>query len=93
MEKQIVREIKDKISKEAEHIVGYVSGFDSHSAKDEQALAEILSMLTGISTAIVKIEDSHQRRIKLSRELESTLSEMETDSKKFADKYGKKVSS
>jgi hypothetical protein len=92
MEKQVVKEIKEKIGKEAEQIVAYVGSFEVHSAKDEQALADILSMLTNISAAIAKIEESHRKRIQLAKELAKALDEMEIDSKKFAEKHGKTLS-
>jgi len=93
MEKPVMKELKEKIGKEAEHIAAYVGSFEVHSAKDEQALADILSMLNNTSAAIVRIEESHQKRIQLAKELAKALEEMETDSKKFAEKHGKKVSS
>ncbi len=93
MEKPVMKELKEKIGKEAEHIVAYVGSFEVHSAKDEQALADILSMLKNINASIVKIEASHQKRIQLAKELAKALDEMETDSKKFAEKHGKKTSS
>jgi methyl-accepting chemotaxis protein len=93
MEKHTVKEQKENIGKEAEHIVGYIGSFEVHSAKDEQALADILSMLKNINASIVKIEASHQKRIQLAKELAKALDEMETDSKKFAEKHGKKAPS
>lgn len=89
MEKQIVKELKEMIGGEAEQIVAYAGRFEVHSAKDEQALSDILSMLKNINAAIVKIEESHQKRLHLANELAKALDEMEMDSKKFAEKYGK----
>lgn len=89
MEKQLVKELKEMIGGEAEQIVAYTGSFEAHSAKDEQALSDILSMLKNINAAIVKIEESHQKRLHLAKELAKALDEMEMDSKKFAEKYGK----
>jgi hypothetical protein len=90
MEKPVIKELKEKIGKEAEHIAAYVSSFEVHSAKDEKALADILSMLMNINAFIVKTEESHQKRIQLAKELAKALDEMETDTKKFAERHGKK---
>jgi hypothetical protein len=92
MEKTGVKEYKEKISKEVDSILQYVSSFEVHSAKDLQALAEIQSMLEGVNATLVKIEESHQRRIALTQELTRALSEIETESSKFADKHKNKVS-
>ncbi len=91
MEKNGVKEYKEKISQEIDSILHYVSGFEVHSAKDLQALADIQSMLAGVNAAVVKIEESHQRRIHLMKELSKTLGEIESESTKFADKHRKKV--
>ena len=91
MEKTGVKECKEKISKEVDSILRYVSSFEVHSAKDLQALANIQSMLEGITATIVKIEESHQRRIHLTKELSKALSEIETESTKFAEKHKNKV--
>lgn len=92
MEKENVKELKEIIGSEAQQIIAYADSFESHSAKDEQALTDILSMLKNINAAIVRIEESHQKRLQLSRELARALEEMEMDSKKFAEKHGKKTS-
>jgi hypothetical protein len=91
MEKTGVKEYKEKISKEVDSILRYVSSFEVQSAKDLQALAEIQSMLAGVSATIVRIEESHQRRIHLTKELSKALGEIETESMKFAEKHKKKV--
>ncbi len=90
MEKAAVKEIKENIDAEAEQISAYAGSFQAHSAKDEQALADILSMLKNINAEIARIEEAHQKRIRLAKELAQALNEMETDSKKFAEKHGKK---
>ncbi|MGA9141343.1 MAG: hypothetical protein WBZ29_14040 [Methanocella sp.] len=92
MEKPAVKDIKEKIGIEAEQIVAYAGSFEVHSAKDEQALVDILAMLTNASAAIAKIEESHRKRIQLAKDLAKALDEMETDSKKFAEKHGKTLS-
>jgi hypothetical protein len=89
MEKMGVKEYKEIIGKEVDSILRYVSSFEAHSAKDLQALADIHSLLAGVNTAIVKIEESHQRRLHLTRELSKALSEIETESTKFAEKHKK----
>lgn len=93
MEKPGVSENKEKIGQELEHIGQYVSGFHPQSAKDEQALADILSMLAGVSAEIAKIEEAHQRRKHLTKELSKALAEMEKDTTQFAEKHGKKPGS
>ena len=89
MEKTGVREIKGKIAGELEQIGRYVGGFAPQSAKDEQALADILSMVSGVNAEIGKIEEAHQRRLHLTRELAKALSEMEKDASQFAERHGK----
>jgi hypothetical protein len=91
MEKTGVKGYKENISKEIDNILHYVSSFEVYSAKDLQALADIQSMLAGVSAAIIKIEESHQRRIHLTKELSKALSEIETESSRFAEKHSKKV--
>jgi hypothetical protein len=91
MEKKDARAYKEMISKEVDSILQYVSSFEVYSAKDMQALVDIQSMLTGVSEAVVKIEESHQRRIHLTKELSKALSEIETESSKFAEKHGKQT--
>jgi hypothetical protein len=90
MEKTNVKECKEKISEEIDNILRYVSSFEVHSAKDMQALADIQSMLSNVNAAVVKIEESHQRRIHLTMELSKTLNEIESESTKFAEKHKKK---
>lgn len=89
MDNKKSEEYKEQIGKELSHIIEYTKGFHACSAKDEQALAEILSMLTDIRAAIGKIEASHQRRMQLTEELARTLGEMENQHKSFAEKHGK----
>jgi hypothetical protein len=89
MEKTGVKEYKERISKEVDSILRYVGNFEAQSARDLQALADIHSMLAGVNAAIVKIEESHQRRIHLTKELSKALSEIETESSKFAEKHKK----
>jgi hypothetical protein len=91
MDKTSVKEYKKKISEEVDSILRYVSSFEVYSAKDLQALTDIHSMLAGINAAVVKIEESHQRRIHLTHELSKALSEIETESTKFAEKHKNKV--
>jgi hypothetical protein len=91
MDKKGVKEYKEKISKEVDSILRYVGSFEVHSAKDLQALADIQSMLAGVNATVVRIEESHQRRIHLTQELSKALKEIETESTKFADKHRKKV--
>lgn len=91
MEKTSVSEYKERIGRQIDDILRYVSGFEVHSAKDLQALADIQSMLEGVNAALIKIEESHQRRIQLMSELSRALEEMELESKKFAERHGKKV--
>jgi hypothetical protein len=90
MDKKGAREYKEMINSEVDSILRYVSNFEVCSAKDLQALADIQSMLAGVSAAVVKIEESHQRRIHLTKELSKALSEIESESTKFAEKHGKK---
>jgi hypothetical protein len=90
MEKNSVKECKEKISREIDGILRYVSDFEVHSAKDLQALVDIQSMLSNVNAAVVKIEESHQRRIHLTKELTKALNEIETESTKFAERHGKK---
>jgi hypothetical protein len=87
MEKPNVKECKEKISKEIDSILRYVGGFEVHSAKDMQALVDIQSMLSNVNAAVVKIEESHQRRIHLTMELSKTLKEIEAENTKFAEKH------
>lgn len=87
MEKTNVKACKEKISQEIDSILRYVSGFEVHSAKDMQALVDIQSMLSNVNAAVVKIEESHQRRIHLTMELSKALKEIETESTKFAEKH------
>lgn len=91
MDKKGVKEYKEMISKEVEGILRYISSFEVHSAKDLQALTEVYTMLTGVSAAIVKIEESHQRRIHLTSELTRALDDIESQSAKFAEKYAKNL--
>jgi hypothetical protein len=91
MEKTGVREYKEKISKEVDNILHYVSSFEVCSAKDLQALADIHSMLAGVNAAVIKIEESHQRRLHLMKELSKALGEIETESTKFAEKHRNKA--
>ena len=90
MEKKGASEYKEMISKEIDGILRYVASFEVCSAKDLQALADVQSMLAGVSAAVVKIEESHQRRIHLTKELSKALGEIESESAKFAEKHGKK---
>ena len=90
MEKKGAKEYKEMITREVDSILLYVSNFEVCSAKDLQALADIQSMLAGVSAAIVKIEESHKRRIHLTQELSKALNEIESESTKFAEKHGKK---
>jgi hypothetical protein len=90
MDRKKSGDYKEQIFKEANYVIDYVGGFEVHSARDEQALAEILSMLAGVRAAIERIEASHQRRIELMGELARTLGEMENQHQAFADRLGKK---
>ncbi len=90
MEKPDAKGYKEKIGEELDSILRYVSSFEIYSAKDLQALADIQSMLAGVNAAVLKIEESHQRRIHLMKELSKTLGEIESESTKFAEKHGKK---
>lgn len=91
MEKPKTGEIKESIEKEAGFIVSYVSGFEVHSRKDQQALNDILNMMANIHTEIIQIEASHLRRIELMKEMSKTIIDMETDYQKFSEKFGKQV--
>ncbi len=87
--KTSVKETQEKIAQELDQISRYVSGFEALSARDGQALADILSMLASVNAAIVKIEESHQKRIHLAKELAKSLAEMEDGVRQFAEKHGK----
>lgn len=78
--------IKTAIEEYVNEITRYVNNFEVKSAKDEQALSDILSMVKGISDRIDSIEAAHQKRIKLAQELEAKLAELETGLNEFAVK-------
>ncbi len=90
MERSDAKGYKEKIAEELDSILRYVGSFEIYSAKDLQALADIQSMLAGVNAAVLKIEESHQRRIHLMNELSKTLNEIESESTKFAEKHKKK---
>ena len=77
------------IEKEAEYIVKYVKSFEVFSARDEAAIGEILAMMNNAHAAIDRIEEAHQKRIVLMREMAKTISAMEDDHKQFASKHKK----
>lgn len=77
---------KTTITEQIVDITRYVENFDVQSAKDEQALYDILGMVKDVSTKINVIEAAHQKRIKLTQELESKLAELESDFNRFAVK-------
>jgi methyl-accepting chemotaxis protein len=77
---------KTAIEEYINEITRYVNNFEVKSAKDEQALSDILLMVKGISERIDSIEAAHQKRIKLTQELESKLAELETVVNEFAVK-------
>jgi hypothetical protein len=87
MEAKKTAENRNLIEKEAEFIVKYVKDFQIYSAKDDAAIREILIELTDLHVRIDRIEESHQRRIILMREMAKTINAMEEDHKQFATKY------
>ena len=89
MDSAKIAEKRKLIEEEAGFIVGYVGDFEIHSAKDETALGNILSMLHRTHEAIDLIEEGHQKRIVLMGEMQKTVSAMEEDHKKFAEKHRK----
>lgn len=89
MESNKTAENRDLIEKEAEFIVQYVKNFQVLSAKDDAAIREILVELTDLHVRIDGIEEAHQRRIILMREMAKTIDAMEEDHKQFATKYKK----
>ena len=89
MESAKTTENRGLIEKEAEYIINYVRGFRVHTAKDETALAEILSMLNNLHMTVDRIEEAHQRRIILMEEMMKTVSAMEDEQKQFVEKHKK----
>jgi hypothetical protein len=84
--------LKEIIDRDAAKVVSYAKGFQVHSAKDEQALVEIASTLQALSSRVDEIEEAHQRRLKMMRDLMDKVSELETGHEKFAESFKRKVS-
>lgn len=82
-------EKRNIIEKEAEYIVRYVKGFEVFSARDEAAMSEILTAMNNLHAKIDSIEESHQKRIILMKEMAKTVNAMEEDHKQFASKHKK----
>ena len=74
---------KTAIEEYLHEILRYLDSFDVQSAKDDQALSDILSMVKGISGKINEIEATHEKRVQLTKELEAKLAELETVSNQF----------
>ncbi|HUL62774.1 MAG TPA: hypothetical protein VLT35_06900 [Methanocella sp.] len=74
---------KTAIGEYVAEIVRYVESFEVRSAKDEQALSDILSMVKDVSARVNEIEAAHQKRIVLTKELEARLAELESITGEF----------
>jgi len=85
MDERRTDEQKEQIGNELDQIRAYVAGFRVCSAKDEQALAQVLAMLRDVRSATVAIEAAHQRRIQLMEELAKAVADMEQSHRSFAE--------
>jgi hypothetical protein len=83
--------LRSIIDRDAAKIVSYAKTFEVHSAKDEQALVEIASTLEALSVRVDEIEEAHQLRLKMMRDLMQKLNELESGHQQFAESFKRKT--